>query len=44
MLTETSMMLWGAALAMAYFSEVKVRFDRKLANNAMQATREDARA
>lgn len=44
MLTETSMMLWGAVLAMAYFSEVKVRFDRKLANNAMQATREDARA
>ena len=44
MLTETSMMLWGAVLAMAYFSEVKVRFNRKLANNAMQATCEDARA
>lgn len=28
MLTETSMMLWGAALAMAYFAEIKVRFAR----------------
>lgn len=44
MLTETSMMLWGAALAMAYFAEIKVRFERDFANNAMQSTREDARA
>lgn len=34
MLTEASMMFWGAALAMAYFAEIKVRFER---------TREDAR-
>ncbi len=27
MLIELSMMLWGAALAMAYFSELKVHFD-----------------
>jgi hypothetical protein len=26
MFTETSMMLWGAALAMAYFAEIKVKF------------------
>ena len=44
MLTETSMMLWGAALAMAYFAEIKVRFERDCANNAMPSTREDARA
>lgn len=31
MLTETSMMLWGAALAMAYFAEIKVRFERDFA-------------
>jgi hypothetical protein len=41
MLTEISMMLWGAVLAMAYFSEVKVRFSGDFANNDMQATRED---
>lgn len=28
MLAEASMMLWGAALAMAYFAEIKVRFER----------------
>ncbi|HEY0683863.1 MAG TPA: hypothetical protein VGD45_16140 [Steroidobacter sp.] len=28
MLTEISMLLWGAALAMAYFGEIKVRFER----------------
>ena len=44
MLTETSMMLWGAALAMAYFAEIKVRFEKNIANNTMQSTREDARA
>ena len=44
MLTETSMMLWGAALAMAYFAEIKVRFERDFANNAMQSAHEDARA
>ena len=44
MFTETSMMLWGAALAMAYFSEIKVRFESDVASNAMQATGEDARA
>ncbi|GFE78082.1 hypothetical protein GCM10011487_00820 [Steroidobacter agaridevorans] len=27
MLTEVGMMLWGAALAMAYFSELRLRFD-----------------
>lgn len=44
MLTEISMMLWGAVLAMAYFSELRVRFEDPVANNVMQATREDARA
>ena len=44
MLTEASMMLWGAALAMAYFSEIKVRFESDGAGNALQATSEDARA
>lgn len=44
MLAETSMVLWGAALAMAYFAEIKVRFERDFANNAMQSTSEDARA
>lgn len=28
MLTETSMMFWGAALAMAWFGDIKVRFER----------------
>lgn len=27
MLTEVGIMLWGAALAMAYFSELKLRFE-----------------
>ena len=27
MLTELGMILWGAALAMAYFSELRLRFD-----------------
>lgn len=27
MLTEVAMMLWGAALAMAYFSELRLRFE-----------------
>lgn len=34
MLTETSMLFWGAALAMAYFAEIKVRFEPSFANNA----------
>lgn len=29
MLTETSMMFWGAALAMAWFGDIKVRFDTR---------------
>lgn len=37
MLTETSMMLWGAALAMAYFAEIKVRFAKDFANDAPRA-------
>lgn len=37
MLTETSMMLWGAALAMAYFAEIKVRFEKELANDATRS-------
>lgn len=27
MLTEVGMMLWGAAPAMAYFSELRLRFE-----------------
>lgn len=44
MLTETSMMLWGGALAMAYFAEIKVRFEKDFANTAVHETHEDARA
>lgn len=29
MLTEASMMLWGAALAMAYFSDLRTHFERQ---------------
>jgi len=36
MLTEVAMMLWGAVLAMAYFSELRVRFDGSNTNGAMQ--------
>jgi hypothetical protein len=42
MLTEASMMLWGAALAMAYFAEVRLRFDRDATDNALRPTREGA--
>jgi hypothetical protein len=44
MLHNTSIMLWGAALAMAYFAEIKVRFERDFSNNSLRSTREDARA
>jgi hypothetical protein len=45
MLTETSMMLWGAALAMAYFSELRSRFEAGIANKPLQPiAREDARS
>lgn len=30
MMIDVSMALWGAALAMAYFSELRVRFDKPL--------------
>jgi hypothetical protein len=30
MLTEAAMMMWGGALAMAYFSELKVKFDASI--------------
>ena len=44
-LTETSMMLWGAALAMAYFSELRSRFEVGVANKPLQPiAREDARS
>lgn len=44
MLTDVSQIIWGAVLAMAYFSDVKARFAPEVANNVVQATREDARA
>lgn len=37
MLADTSMMLWGAALAMAYFAEINVRFAKDFANDATRA-------
>ena len=37
MLTETSMMLWGAALAMAYFADIKVRFETGFANTVIES-------
>lgn len=43
MMTEVAMMLWGAALAMAYFSELKGRFDGSVTSEAMQANREGTR-
>ena len=39
MVNEVAMMLWGAALAMAYFSELRVRFDGNITNDAVQANR-----
>jgi hypothetical protein len=44
MLTETSMMLWGAALAMAYFAEIKLRFiDAGVSGMRSQAGQEQQR-
>jgi hypothetical protein len=40
-LFEASTMLWGAILALSYYSAVNSSFS---ASNALQATREDARA
>jgi len=40
MLNEFAMMLWGAVLAMAYFSEFRVRFDGSITNDAVQASRD----
>lgn len=38
LLLETSMMLWGAILAMAYFSPLKTRFETPAADSAVPPT------